>query len=275
VLTFERIFSSSGRIDLTADDNFQITATSGTALSARNDVTLVSANGSFVTGTEQQLTDGLRFRSSSGDITLDFGTAFLVEDTAVDDAFVLDAPNGLSQIRIDEGIFAIGSADFLDEAVQPGFNPFANIFLINSPNATLFEVTGDMALISDGGLSVRIQNTSITPNQGAGTVVNGTPFVGGAFEDISLFGQFGTQSGQTAALAFRDAALIGLPAFVVDDSNTANGCVIGLPSDCQPIGSLVLTLRFEDGALLGITFVDPTEDEDDPFSNRGNEEEWQ
>lgn len=275
ILTFQSIDTSGGSIDLVADDNFQITPGALVPLDARGDITLTSANGSFLTGTEQSLQDGLRFRSRSGNITLDFGTAFFIEDTDFNEPFTLDAPNGLSQIRIDEGIFAIGSANFLVSALQTDFDPFANIFVINSANATLFTTTGNMAFVSDGALSVRIQNTSITPNQGAGVVIAGTPFVGGAFEDISLFGQFGTQSGQTAALAFRDAADIGLPGFVVDDDNTANGCIIGLPSDCQPIGSLVLTLEFEDGALLGVTFVDPAEDEDDPFSNRGDEEEWE
>ncbi|MEO1491661.1 MAG: filamentous hemagglutinin N-terminal domain-containing protein [Pseudomonadota bacterium] len=279
LLTFRSIASPSGSIDLFAQNNFQIvpdgSSFSGTPLNARNDVTLTSPNGSFLTEGEQRLQDGLTFRSSSGDITLDFGTAFIINDTDVNTPFTLDAPNGLSQIRIDNGIFAIGSDDFLIEAQQDDFNPFANVFLINAVDETLFEITGDLAFISDGGLSVRVQNTSIAPNEGAGTVVVGTPFVGGAFEDFSLFGDFATQSGQTAALVFRDAALIGLPAFVVSDENTANGCVIGLPSDCQPIGSLVLTLEFETGSLLGITFVDPTEDEDDPFSNRGDEEDWE
>ena len=70
-------------------------------------------------------------------------------------------------------------------------------------------------------------------------------------------------------------ALEARDSFFIDDSATVNGCVIGLVGSCTAIGSLAPILEFEDGRFLGIKFVDPSEDEDDPFSNRGDEEAWE
>ena len=62
---------------------------------------------------------------------------------------------------------------------------------------------------------------------------------------------------------------------MVENTNTVNGCVILVASSCQPIGSLSLSLDFPDGLLLGVKFLAPAEDLDDPFTNRGDEEEWE
>ncbi|MEO1491941.1 MAG: hypothetical protein AAFV19_07290, partial [Pseudomonadota bacterium] len=274
VLSLAQITSSGSSINLSADTNFQITGTSTVPLEARNNLTLTSRNGSFQSelgsGTLQ---DGLTFRARTGDILLDFADGFVILDQPGTAPFTLDAPSGVSVLRVDNGLFAIGSSDFLEEAQSAVFNPFFGGIDINDD--ILLNVTGDFAMVSDGNLSIRVQNTSTAPNDGQGVVIDGVTFVGGEFSDISLFGSFNGESGEAAALEFRDSSELGLLAFVRDNENTVNGCVILLQSSCQPIGSLTLALEFDTGSLLGITFVDPSEDEDDPFSNRGDEEEWE
>ena len=92
---------------------------------------------------------------------------------------------------------------------------------------------------------------------------------GGTLEQFAAFGEINGQTGVNTAFQFN------VSGFTVDENHTSNGCVIGTVSSCTPLGSLVLNLQFETGQFLGITFVDPDEDEDDPFSNRGDEEEWE
>ena len=258
-----------------------------TPLDAVHDITLLARNGSFDADpdpktVDYRMPDGLTFRSATGNITLDLQHGFVIEDVPGTTPFTLDAPNGISRIRIGEGgeageseFFGIGTADFLEQARQADFNPFFNHASIG--DLDLFRVTGDFGLIARAPLTVRIQNTSPVAATGAGTVIVGTTYLGGSFASgISMFGSFADSKGEIASIeGFRDAARIGEIPYVVQDSNTANGCVILVPTACQPIGSLLPNLDFPEGLLLGVRFVDPAQDLDDPFTNRGDEEEWE
>jgi hypothetical protein len=252
----------------------------GVPLSAVRSITLSAPNGSFETSAAiagKDLPDGLTFRSRSGSITLDLQDGFVVEDVEGTGPFTLDAPNGISRIRIGEGaepeFLGIGTADFLGKAQQPGFNPLFDEAAIG--DLDLLRVTGAFALVARTPLTARIQNTLGTANEGTGTTILGTSYLGGVFEGISIFGDFSESDGTIAALkGFRDAAEIGEIPYLIEDTNTVNGCAILVPTACQPIGSLLPALGYQDGLLLGIRFVAPTQDLDDPFTNRGDEEEW-
>ncbi len=256
-------------------------------LVAARDIALFAPNGSFDANpdpavVDQRMPDGLTFRSTTGNITLDLQDGFVIEDVRGTTPFTLDAPNGISRIRIGEGgeagdkqFFGIGTADFLEEAQKPGFNPFFTLVAPGDPE--IFRVTGDFALIARGPLTVRIQNTEPVATTGAGTIIDGTTYLGGSFaEGISMFGTFGGAEGEIASIkGFRDAFFIGEIPYVVQASNTVNGCTILVPTSCQPIGSLLPNLGYKEGLLLAIRFVDPDEDLDDPFTNRGDEEGWE
>ncbi len=255
-------------------------------LNAVRDVALFAPNGSFDANpdpavVDQRMPDGLTFRSTDGNITLDLQDGFVIEDVRGTAPFTLDAPNGISRIRIGEGgeggqrqFLGIGTAAFLKEAQTPGFNPFFSLIAPGDPE--LFRVTGDFGLIARAPLTVRIQNSQAVASTGAGTIIDGTTYLGGRFDAISMFGTFGGAEGELASIkSFRDAAFIGELPYVVDESNTVNGCPILVPTACQPIGSLLPNLGYKEGLLLGIRFVDPAEDLDDPFTNRGDEEGWE
>jgi len=251
---------------------------SATPLTADGDIVLTAANGSFFDpdSNRNAVLDGLTFSSANGDIIMDVADGFVIQDIVGVGPFTLDAPNGASVIRIDQGLFGIGSSDFLSQAAQANFNPF--IVQASIGDLQIFQVNGNLALVSDNNASFHIQNTAQVANTGLGTIVTGDSFVGGSFTAISIFGSFNGVDDQNASIqSFREASTLGLglPGFTVNNNNTANGCVILLPSSCTPLGSLNLALDFDEGLFLGITFVDPTEDEDDPFSNRGDEEEWE
>ena len=264
------------------EGDFAFEAGPGSApLVAVRSITLSAPNGSFDSGASvpgKDLPDGLTFRSQTGDITLDLRDGFVVQDVRGTVPFTLDAPRGISRIRIGEGaereFLGIGTEDFLRQAQQPDFNPLFNLAAIG--DLDLLRVTGDFALIARAPLTVRVQNTLGAANEGGGTTSLGTSYLGGVFDGVSVFGSFRQSGGTIAALkGFRDAVEIGEIPFLIDETNTVNGCAILVPSSCQPIGSLLPTLGYQDGLLLGIRFVAPTEDLDDPFTNRGDEEEWE
>ena len=227
----------------------------------------------------------MTFTSATGLIEFDFNVGFQVVDVpgSGDVSLTFDAP--ASAIRINEGLFAIGTADFLVEARTGGFNPFSVTAPPGDPDLLL--VTGEFGLFSDVLVEVRLQNSGVAlgAQNGTGTVVDSVTHLGGAFSGLSLFGSFNGSTSTSAAIdGFRFIGVNsdfntryprGYPVFVPDPANTANGCVIGTISSCTPLGSVTPFLEFDDGRLLSIKFVDPTEDEDDPFSNRGDEEEWE
>jgi hypothetical protein len=268
-----------GGIDLAVlqgDFRFEPVAAGGPVpLHAGGDISLRAPDGSFSVGAERRrLQDGLTFRSDAGDILLDFANGFVVEDLVGTGPFTLDARAGTSRLRIGNSagteFVGIGTQTFLTQARQPGFNPLVTTTGIG--DAALFEVTGDLALEAVHPLTLRIQNTSLVSNEGAGTRVAGRTFLSGEFEGLTMFGSFAGANRTTAAIqGFADAD----GSFVVENSNTVNGCIILVASSCQPIGSLSLVLDFPDGLLLGVKFLDPAEDMDDPFTNRGDEEEWE
>ena len=284
--------TTGGGMMLTTGEHFAIMPGNLVPLSADGNILLAAANGSFITDGETSLPtgvqgdvnsipEGLTFTSTNGLIEFDFSIGFTITDLPNTGVVALTLDAEAAVLRIDNGFFGIGSSQFLSEAQQPGFNPFQTLASVSDPDLLL--VTGDFGLVSDGDLSVRLQNTSpvFGSQDGTGTVVEGDAFLGGSFTAITLFGSFGGFSGATSALNFRDAPILGnlvgrnYPSFVQDPEHTANGCVIGTVGSCTPIGGAVPFLDFDDGRLLGIKFVDPTEDEDDPFSNRGDEEEWE
>ncbi len=264
-LTFATINAGTG-IDLTTQQSFEITTVAGTPLSTGGQLTLRAPNGSFTSSRgANTLQDGLTFTANS--ILIDVGRGFTIEDTTLD-PFTLNA--GVANFEIDTGTFSIGSAIFIANSGDLTFDPFtfpSDIF----DSRDLLRVTGSAGFFATGpGARVVVQNTSLITDQGAGTTIDGLTTIGGAFDSFTLFGNFNSASGQNAAIqGFQSGA-----GFVGSAALTANGCVLLIASSCQPIGSLVLTFEFNDDQLLGIKFVDPTEDEDDPFSNRGDEEEW-
>ncbi len=172
--------------------------------------------------------------------------------------------------------FLIGEQNFVGQAGAAGFDPLNFAGNLNG-NQLLLEVLGDLQLVIDGATSsFNIQNSSSvggSTNEGAGMRVGGTVDItvqnGGTLEKFAAFGEINGQTGVNSAFQFN------INGFTADQNHTSNGCVIGTVSSCTPLGTLVLNLQFETGQFLGITFVDPDEDEDDPFSNRGDEEEWE
>src|SRR5699024_7969154 len=136
----------------------------------------------------------------------------------------------------------------------------------------LFRVTGDLLLRAEHPVTFRVQNTSIASRNGAGTTIAGKTYLSGEFGGLTMFGSFNGATGADAP--FKGFANLD-GSFVVGTQNTANGCVILLPTSGQPVGTMSLALDFPDGVLLGVKFIDPAEDHDDPFTNRGDEEEWE
>ena len=236
---------------------------------------------------DNAIPEDLTFRSDNSLIEFDFHIGFVVVDTegAADGVYALtfDAPE--SVIRVDNGLFSIGSEEFLDEVESDFFSPFGTLAQRNDTN--LLFVSGDFGLVSDDTFEVRLQNSSdaVGSQVGTGTIVTGLTYLGGTFSGLTLFGTFDGLSGEAAALngfsGFASEMPIpkslgrGYPDLTLDEDNTANGCVIGAVTSCTPLSSVLPFLFFDDGRLLTIRFVDPTEDEDDPFSNRGDEEEWE
>lgn len=266
--------AGAGRIDLAvASGDFGFVGPDATPLEADGNILLSAPAGSFGFGARRRLQDGLTFTSRSGNIALDFANGFVVEDRPGTGPFTLNAPNGTSSIAFGNAgqteALLIGSADFLSQARSPGFNPL--FVTADIGDDLLFQVTGGFALTAKTPVTVRVQNTSRISNDGRGTLVDGRTILNGNFAAISLFGTFNGAGKTIASIqGFQSGG-----GFVPSNNNTVNGCVILLPSSCQPIGTLALSLNFPDGGLLGIKFLDPDEDEDDPFTNRGDEEEWE
>ncbi|HET7410513.1 MAG TPA: hypothetical protein VFJ13_09960 [Paracoccaceae bacterium] len=265
-----------GSIDLTVNrGDFRFAPGNAMPLKAGGDITLHARDGSFAVGADRRrLQDGLTFRSEAGDILLRLANGFVVEDIEGVGPFTLDAAAGRAHLVMGNEdrmeFYRIGTGPFLKEALSPDFNP--QFIKARPGDPQLFHVTGDLVLEAAHPVFFRIQNTSLAPNSGTGTIVAGKTFLGGEFAALTMFGSFNGADGTTASIhGFED--LDG--SFVVENANRANGCVILIPSSCQPIGSLSLSLDFPDGLLLGVKFLDPAEDLDDPFTNRGDEEEWE
>ena len=278
-MTITKVDSTNGAIRLETGESFLIVPPGDNIpLDAGTGITLRAPNGSF---SGNSLPVGQTFRSNSGNIVFYFAEGFTVTADAISatPALTLDAP--VSAISVENGFVGIGSSGFLSEAQSAGFNPFNTTAPLGATD--LLRVTNAFAIHSGGGLTLRIQNTAVFAGaqDGEGTVVVGSTFLSGSFVGISMFGSFAGRTGPTAALPpgfLIDASGLGIPgfgAFTPDPAHTANGCVIGTVSSCTPLGTVTPVLDFEDGRLLSIKFVDPTEDEDDPFSNRGDEEEWE
>jgi filamentous hemagglutinin family protein len=226
----------------------------------------------------------------------------------VNNAFVLNtARDGVALISVKDGEIAVGSVPIIEGVLteQGEFEALGAIGTLSSSFQDLFVATGNLALESrntaepaspsDPAVSFFVENTSSSIGAGSGTRVIGATFLAGFWENIGVFGSFNGIPGQTAAilgfitdlgqvprggrvLAVSPEAgqiIQSLGRFVINPRNTANGCIIGLLSSCQPIGRVILLLEVEDGSLLAFRFQDDEEEEDDPFSNRGDEEDWQ
>ncbi len=294
--TITKVTSNSGAINFDTGENFAITGADREPLTADGNVILDAPAGTFfdpATGTLGRLADGLTFKSESGLIYFDLDQGFFVQagGPAAPGLFALTFDGPAAAIRLATGDFLIGSESYLNEARSGTFNPFNSTATVTNENLLLVTNTttpgspGNFVLASTGDVRISLQNTSpIQGSQnGAGAVVEGDTFLSGTFEEITLFGTFGGLNGGNAAAGGFQTGGVSLgtpafafPAFTPDPAHTANGCVIGAGGvDCTPLGGATPVLEFEDGRLLGIKFVDPTEDEDDPFSNRGDEEEWE
>ena len=141
----------------------------------------------------------------------------------------------------------------------------------------LLSIDGDFHLIITEGIhTFNVQNTTSvlgSSNIGSGTIITGPITIEVRSGQLLQFATFGSVAGRDS----QNAAIgtVNLINFVPGADSTINGCVIGTISSCTPLGTVILNLQFETGQFLGIAFVDPDEDEDDPFSNRGDEEEWE
>ncbi len=236
---------------------------------------------------------------TDGNVTFNVGQGFSIIDTTpgADDPFtvILRDPSsqlpalpaalgsfGEFRILVGEGTVAVGTAAFVDAADEPGFNPFTFTGDLTD-SSELFRVEGHFGLVglpSSPTLapSFHVQNTSGVPNEGAGTFIAGQGRLGGTFASISLFGEVnGQAAGNVAFGGFVQINTIdpSLPVFSPIPEGTANGCVILQFTSCQPFGITIPVLEIEEGDLLNIRFVDPEEEEDDPFTNRGDEEQWE
>ena len=172
--------------------------------------------------------------------------------------------------------FAIGQADFVEQVGSLAFDPLQFIGTLND-DQLLLSLDGDFRLIINNGVQTfNVQNTSSvigSSNLGAGTVISGGVTIEvrrGDLLQFATFGEVADRESQNAAIG-----TVTLINFTPDENSTINGCVIGAITSCTPLGTVILNLQFETGQFLGIAFVDPDEDEDDPFSNRGDEEEWE
>lgn len=178
----------------------------------------------------------------------------------------------------------------------------------------IFVATGHLALESwnsppapgsPNSVGFFVENTSSTIAGGTGSRVIGVTYIGGFWNGIGLYGTFNGVTGQNAALQSfvtgpgtptggRQFPLIqdvpgpnpstsalditnAIGAFAFNRFNLANGCPIGAQgfAGCNPTTRITLLLDIEDGSLLAFRFQDDEEEEDDPFSNRGDEEDWQ
>ncbi|MGD1924313.1 MAG: beta strand repeat-containing protein, partial [Paracoccaceae bacterium] len=217
-------------------------------------------------------------------VEIHIGQDLLVETPAnglIPDAGLLDFNVGdaTTLFRLGGGAtdFAVGEANMLNQVGSLAFDPINFIGTLNG-DEVLMDISGNLALIVDGStVTFNTQNTSSvigSSNFGAGTNIGGitelTVQNGGTLLQFATFGEANGQSGVNAAVG-----TVIINGFTPNQNHTINGCVIGTVSSCTPLGTLALNLQFETGQFLGIVFVDPDEDEDDPFTNRGDEEEWE
>ena len=294
------LISETGDIDLSG------MVPTGASFTASEAVALLAPNGSIImptnvveTGlnivagaTGPSLSIGTQLGNSSVNSSLVTGVTESVEFEFAED-MLITIPNGANvasggvldfdttgtvKFTINNGAeFAIGEDDLTSQVGTLSFDPVQFAGLLRN-DELLFSTTGSFHLVIDGGTSTfNVQNTNgglSGANQGAGTQVTNDITLeqanGGILLQYAAFGDVNGRSGTSAAIG-----TVTLVNFTPDQNHTINGCVIGTVSSCTPLGTLTLNLQFETGQFLGITFVDPDEDEDDPFTNRGDEEEWE
>ena len=242
-------------------------------------------------------------------------TAVLRSDTATNPEPLTGpaavANYGEFRLVIREGDVAIGSSTFVTAVQADPVNFDAETFQTTeaTPNEDIFVIEGNFGLISpDTTITFRVENTGTTDVDG--TLIAGEGRLGGSITPLSVFGEVNALTGEQVAIGgfnttnpggipgspvnegvpvflpvpgsassspvvAGSTVFVDIPAFIPDNAAQANGCPIGLSSACQTIGRLVPFLEFDDGDLLSIRFIDDDEEEDDPFTNRGDEEEWE
>lgn len=293
------LISENGDIDLTTLSG------SGPDLAADEAVALIAPNGTIIVPSDI-VSDGLNIAGGTGpslditselasssantalvsDITeaieFDFAEDLLIvvpDGGAFAEGGVLDFDTGGTvKFTIRNGAdFAIGQDSLTSQVGALAFDPVQFVDTLRG-DQLLFSSSGGFHLDVKGGTSTfNIQNSNAGlggANFGSGTEIANGIFLeqsdGGSILQFSAFGTVNGRTGTNAAVG-----TVTLVNFTPDQNHTVNGCVIGTVSSCTPLGSLTLNLQFETGQFLGITFVDPDEDEDDPFTNRGDEEEWE
>ncbi len=171
----------------------------------------------------------------------------------------------------------IGSERFIsitDTAQFEGANLEVDLVRIDE---TIIHTVGAGANLStvtfgaSGNIAMQTTSSDIGTGLEIGTLVLTAGFDGGAPDFINLFGNIvvdGNPVSDTAAAL--GVTLDGIP---VNLEYELNGCVIR-SFDCTAFGAILTTIPFDDSLFLDLS-IEPEEDEDDdPFTNRGNEEEW-
>ncbi|MEM7422067.1 MAG: filamentous hemagglutinin N-terminal domain-containing protein [Pseudomonadota bacterium] len=224
-----------------------------------------------------------RLLATNSSIELSFGQDLVMTapiSIGADDILMqFDAGGGSVALKpIGSTDIVIGDAAFQVARLQPNFDPLGDNGDINN-NVTLLSVNGSLRYEPlTGGADVRFdtQNTaslSLGANDGVSSIIGGPLIInntaGADIEQLTLFGSIDGLDSTNAAFQ------VTLENFDPNDSHTVNGCTIGSVSSCTPLGSLQLFLNFETGQFLRITLLDPEEEEDDPFTNRGDEEVWE
>ncbi|MEM7211191.1 MAG: hypothetical protein AAF479_04735 [Pseudomonadota bacterium] len=279
---------------------------SGAGFTASESIALLAPNGGIIMPADV-VTGGLQFVAGATGPSLDIGTQLASSSvnsglvTGVTEAIELEfakdliitvpsgsavAPNGLLdfdttgtvKFTLNNGAdFAIGESNLTSQVGSLAFDPVQFAGTLRD-DELLLSVDGGLQVLARGGVSTfNVQNTNAGlggANQGEGTIIANDITLeqtnGGSLLQFAVFGSVSGRDGTNAAIG-----TVTLINFTPDQNHTINGCVIGTVSSCTPLGTLTLNLQFETGQFLGITFVDPDEDEDDPFTNRGDEEEWE
>ncbi len=127
-----------------------------------------------------------------------------------------------------------------------------------------------------GNIAMQTTNGDVGAGLDLGNLTITQGWDGGAPEFVNLFGTVVLGSGPGSKVdGVGAAAAVGLDGIGINPDYEFNGCIIGGSFlQCTAFGTITTTIPVDQSLYLDLDIEPDEEEDDDPFTNRGNEEEW-